>query len=301
MHHTDMIKFIREVFPEKFNLGDDSLLYHYTTADVFDKLVEEGGELYCTHYMDLNDKVEFWKGFKYFSDYLVRKYGNEPKEEILELQTAMKSLKDVWRKLHKLYVDAPWIMSFTTERDSLSQWRSYTDHTNGGVSVGFEKNGLENVLQECREKNGAGWDVVLFPCIYYGSGVDERLDRLIDLLLERIDTNLSLWPEELNRTIYLLSSIIKDASFEMEHEWRLVIQATDKVALKGAQVIGGKARLPLGIGMKGERRVGGLMKEVLLSPHGNKNRLWHSVTLPKYSCDGLSYKLHSSSLSYNGK
>ena len=99
----------------------------------------------------------------------------------------------------------------------------------------------------------------------------------------------------------MLASIIKDASFEKEHEWRLVIQATDDVALKGAQVIGGKARLPLGIGVKDKRRVGSLMKEVLISPHGNKNRLWHSVMLPKYACTSLTYKVHSSDLPYNAK
>ena len=100
MHHTDMIKFIREVFPEKFNLGDDSLLYHYTTADVFDKLVEEGGELYCTHYMDLNDNVEFWKGFNYFKDCIERKLAKELPNQVSEFKCAIKKLEVKLRQLH---------------------------------------------------------------------------------------------------------------------------------------------------------------------------------------------------------
>ena len=299
MTMEDFYNALKKIFPRKFPRKGDRTLYHYTTADTFDKLVDEGGELYCTHYMDLNDDAEFWKGFDYFRDWQKKHTAQESKEKAIECDRYFSQLKTELKKVHKLYIDATWIMSFSTEKDSLSQWRSYTDRTNGGVAVGFSKNELENEINKCRNENG--FDVALLPCIYYDSGIDKRLDRLIDLLLESIDKNKTNWHEELARAIYLFSSIVKDGSFRLEHEWRIIIQATNIEALKGAKVIGGKVRLPLGVGVNGERRVGMLMKEVLLSPHGNKNRLLHSVVLPKYSCDKLSYNVHSSKLPYNGK
>lgn len=301
MTMQDFYNTFKEIFPEKFKLEDGSLLYHYTTIDTFDKLVDEGGELYCTHYMDLNDDVEFWKGFRYFADRLERKCEADSEGHLLELKGVLGELADAWKRLHKLYMDAHWVMSFATERDSLSQWRFYTDRINGGVAIGFDRNELENELQKCREKNIDGYNVILMPCIYCGSGIDEHLDRLVDRLCDNIDTKQQLWHEDLARAMQFFSSLIKDNSFKSEHEWRIIIQASNIKALKGAKDIGGKVRLPLGIGVSGERRVGMLMKEVLLSPHGDKSRFLRSVVLPKYSCDKLSYEVRSSQLPYNGK
>lgn len=291
---------LKEIYPEKFGLKEDCLLYHYTTIDTFDKLVEEGGELYCTHYMDLNDDVEFWKGFGYFEGWVSRKCKSDLGTQLPEIMDVFGKLKSVWKRMHKLYVDATWVMSFTTEKDSLSQWRFYTDRTNGGVAIGFGKKVLEEELQKCSGKDIDGISVMLMPCIYYASGVDARLDAVLERVIEKIDIKSPSGYEELARIIQLFSSIIKDSSFESEHEWRIIIQASNVDALKGAKVVGGKARLPLGVGVCGEHRVGMLMKEILLSPHGDKNRLLHSVLLPKYSFPDLRYVVRSSSLPYNG-
>ncbi len=117
--------------------------------------------------MDLNDDAEFRKGFAYFKQYCDRKYHDEK---------IAKMLMSYWttvRKLQMLYANTPWIMSFSTERDSLSQWRAYTDRKRGGVAIGFDKAKLEDAILERSKKASNGFSICLLPCIYYDSGIDE--------------------------------------------------------------------------------------------------------------------------------
>ena len=295
MTMEDFYNALKEIFPEKFKLDDGSLFYHYTTIDTFDKLVDEGGELYCTHYMDLNDDVEFWKGFGYFEKYLLeRKFSDAGEEHIGE---HLRKLKTTWQALHKLHTDVPWIMSFTTEKDSLSQWRAYTDRARGGIAIGFSKEDLECEIRKCYDENMSNKSVMLLPCIYQGTDVNERLDELLGQLIGGEPSQL-VQNEGLLRILF---SIIKDRSFESEHEWRIVVHTADNASLAGVKIIGNKARIPIGIGAQGAYNIRSLVREVIISPHGDKNRLWHSVLIPLYSSPPLKCKRESSGLTYNGK
>lgn len=301
-----LVAYIRELSGES-NESMPSALYHYTTAEVLDKLLAEDGDLRCTFFRDLNDSAEFWTGFDYFANYCKR---NGSADDCDNCEKVFCNLKEKWGKLQGLYVEAPWVASFSTERDSLYQWVAYTDRQKGGVAIGFDKAKLEIAIQEssrCHNRKA-----ILLPCFYVkmrkkndtrpdAEFVDKKLDDLIKFLLDKIDRDNPNYHQELETAILIFSSIVKDIVFSAEHEWRIVVLTTDFASCEGAEVIAGKARLPLGICEEGKRKVGELISEIHMSPHGDQNRLLHSAMLPKFSAPSLKYKIRRSDLPYKGE
>lgn len=274
------------------NMLNPSVLYHYTTIETFEKLVSKDADLLCTHYMDLNDDVEFKKGYFYFRDHC----GNEELKELLDKYWI------VLRKLQRVHSDSTWIMSFSTERDSLSQWRAYTDRQRGGVAIGFCKTALEAAVSERNSKSHDGFSVALLPCLYYDSGDDKRLDGLMAFLFKNLpDGSSPTYDKELKAAIHLFASIVKDKSFEQEKEWRLIVQTEDTKDCEGARVIADKARIPVGFTNDSDFRIGEMMQEVILSPHGNSRRLMHGVWLSKNLSKKLKYKTPTSKLPFVGR
>ena len=252
----------------------------------------------------MNDSAEFWTGFDYFANYCRRNGADDDCEKVFC------NLKEKWSKLQGLYVEAPWVASFSTERDSLYQWVAYTDRQKGGAAIGFDKAKLEIAIQEASGRYNR--KAMLLPCFYVkrrkkndnrpdAEFVDKKLDNLIKFLLDKIDRDNPNYHQELETAILIFSSIVKDIAFSAEHEWRIVILTIDIASCKGAEVIAGKARLPLGIGEEEKRKVGELISEIRMSPHGDRNRLLHSAMLPKFSDPSLKYKIRRSDLPYKGE
>ena len=303
MDIESLVRHIRKVAGESED-SQPSTLYHYTTIEVLDKLLEEGnGDLRCTYFRDLNDSAEFKAGYEYFADYCKRHDFGGDGEKVL------RDLQGIWHKLQTLYLEAPWVMSFSTERDSLYQWVAYTDRQKGGVAIGFDRIRLENAVKKSAERNGL--EVMLLPCLYVDRGkkkktdsdvaVIDKLDDLISFFIEKIDEKSPDWVQELGTAILIFSSIVKDKAFCAEHEWRLVVITRDRLSCKDAEVIAGKARLPLGLREAGKRKVGELVSEIQRSPHGDQKRLMHSILFPKCSDANLTYKIAYSDLPYKGE
>ena len=198
-----------------------SVLYHYTTAEVLDKVLAEKGDLRCTYFRDLNDSAEFWTGYDYFVNYCKRKDIGDEGVKVLC------SLKDKWNKLQELYVEAPWVISFSTEKDSLYQWVAYTDKKKGGVAIGFDRAKLEDAIIKSAECHNRA--VMLLPCFYVRRRkkndtrpdtefVNEKLDDLIEFFLEKIAVDATTWLQNLETAILIFSSIVKDDTFDAEHE-----------------------------------------------------------------------------------
>ena len=303
MDSESLVAYIRELSGETKDSPTNTLC-HYTTADVLDKLLAENGDLRCTFFCDLNDSAEFWAGFDYFANCCKRNGAGDDCERVFC------NLKEKWSNLQGLYVEAPWVLSFSTEKDSLYQWVAYTDRQKGGVAIGFDKAKLEIAIQEASGRYNR--KAMLLPCFYVkrrkkndnrpdAEFVDKKLDNLIKFLLDKIDRDNPNYHQELETAILIFSSIVKDIAFSAEHEWRIVVLTTDFASCKGAEVIAGKARLPLGICEEGKRKVGELISEIRMSPHGNQNRLLHSAMLPKFSAPSLKYKIRRSDLPYKGE
>jgi hypothetical protein len=113
-----------EVLP--IPVGEPEVVYHYTTVETMMKIVSTR-KIWATNISYLNDSSE--------GEHYLRMVRNC----LPDLLAQYKLEKTVFSKLDptvKLIEDRPFIASFSTEGDSLPQWRSYCPQGNG-VAIGF--------------------------------------------------------------------------------------------------------------------------------------------------------------------
>ena len=262
----------------KDNEKSPTLLYHYTAKDVLPYFLDCRADLHLTHYGSLNDNNEFIEGLNYMLDAVV-------KSKVWTVAVANK-FKARIKRIASGKVDAllsPWIMSFTTESDSLYQWISYTgDH--GGYAIGFDCEALAKLVDNRRKelnqrgkskyfKSGEA-NLWLAPCHYGKKEAQKVLAEYIDNRRKYLE-EYAKKPEGYNAklaevTFAFYASFVKHESFSNEREWRLVYTPFDN-NWNNVNVIGGKPRIASDIGHGCE--IPKLIKEIKCSPHGDQRVL----------------------------
>jgi hypothetical protein len=136
------------------------------------------------------------------------------------------------------------LISLSEEGDLLSQWRAYAPHN--GYSIGFNANELKK-LPSCQSKDATPEflvkreaDYKLLPCVYkkkeeqtlYASEVIDKTIKFVERNIQEFITDTaSIRPlkttaydlsARLSNAVIFFSSILKEASFAEEKEWRLV-------------------------------------------------------------------------------
>ena len=322
-----MFDFLCGKMPEYFD--DKAILYHYTSVDVLNKFLEDEGDFYCTHFGLLNDSSEMMMGLSIVESYLRKKFKWSEKTCVW------------FRENYNLLVRSgkvvvPWVMSFSRARDSLNQWNMYTNRETGGVAVGFKMGLLWSELGRtpgCYSKatlkaNGEKGDIQdkafelkLLPCLYAESDAILIEELFKEFLLPHestfrrigeVTTSKEIDPVNFTEAIFSIlevSSIVKHEAFKNEQEIRLVLLPMTK-SLVDCELVGGKLRWKTyvcktrkeGDGMKSTRKaLRGMIKEVMISPHGDTDMLWTTVRglLDKYEMDWC--ELKRSALPYNGR
>ena len=94
-------------------------VFHYTSVDVFKKLIAPDGDLLLTRFDELNDDSEFEYGWQVVLNKLEWCSG------ISKLKLRL-FVREMSIRRHE-GARVPWIMSFSEAPDSLSQWSMYTD------------------------------------------------------------------------------------------------------------------------------------------------------------------------------
>lgn len=292
-------KFLNNHFPDKY--WNAETLFHYTTLDGLDKITAPAADLYCTNFHALNDNGEFRIGFKYAFDYL-KQHNILPPDKLKDVNTAT-AISD------SQYLLTPWIMSFSTEHDSLYQWGIYTPKANGGYAIGFDRNQFEKSIANMGSQPTPKYlkhSISLLPCIYLPKET-EYADQLLYFMFgeyrrkvfkhEPSDDLHEL--SQILRLILLFASIVKHDSFEPEKEFRLIIQATDPSALANCVFFGGKPRLPSMINRE-INPISKAIKKIIISPHGDIGLLHTTASIMKIS-RGINCEITISKSSYNGR
>ncbi|MDA3895437.1 MAG: DUF2971 domain-containing protein [Desulfobacteraceae bacterium] len=112
---------IYDMFLRKHDLDKSfpPFLYHYTNGDALINIFENN-EFWLTHVEYLNDKKEYSEGVDFILNIVDRRI-DEPGADLL------KEFKNTYLNDH--WFDKPLnvgILSFSTKKDRLSQWRGYT-------------------------------------------------------------------------------------------------------------------------------------------------------------------------------
>jgi hypothetical protein len=182
---------LREPVPQR--------LYHYTTLDALVPIVGYG-KLWCSNVKYSNDPSEIALGHRLIAS-VTRETLNEPDSEALDFVV----------KQFDYFVAA-----FSTEPDSLPQWRSYSRNGHG-IALGFDTFGLARATK------------LLVDRVEYDPKCQEDLIRSVVELYDRYIKSHPADSEIAKRSaagpyafaLIRLAGIFKDAAYKGENEYRL--------------------------------------------------------------------------------
>jgi hypothetical protein len=222
----DISKFIGAPVPD--------ILYHYTNLDGLLGIINNE-ELWFSDMYFLNDKSEYELGLNIVIEEL------EAKKEGFKILKSTRIFIDALEQAINFIKDrdSPYILSLTTNKDLLSQWRAYTD--NGiGVNIGLSKDFFKEAklqVYKCIYEPKIQREFIrfiimdaifMFVGAYSSMGLDKRKEE--ELTEDDLSEAISIAGRHfIDRTI-LACSLIKDISFIEEQEWRaLFINRTEKI------------------------------------------------------------------------
>jgi hypothetical protein len=221
---------------------EPKVVYHYTSADTLLKIVENE-RIWASNIGYLNDVMER----QHCIDMLQKRL-----PVFLESQQTPYSieLEESVSKLTASGYDAPYVASFSVDRDSLPLWRSYCPNGNG-VSIGFRVSALRNCTftrpprgLKSTGSNGKGIETPPFkstlePVEYVRQDDWEKIDSYLLKSLQDLEEwhtyNEELDPEEQNSypdemvletSLSHRASLVKHSAFEAEREYRLFAPPT---------------------------------------------------------------------------
>ncbi len=273
LNSMDVQSFLIDHLSMSDGTAPGSCVYHYTTADVLERFLADDGDFLCTHCRSLNDGGEFLLGAGHFVDYMKdRKWNQDLMARVIQQISGFAQYD----------LSMPWIFSFSWYNDSLSQWASYTDRIDGGYAIGFSVSKLIQLVMARTDKANAdnNYPVSTFylPCVYVGiDDVFAEFDKFFHEHMISGDVNSAQIDDHLVTEVMckalMVAAVVKDRSFFMEGESRLVISANSEEAYKRIKSIGGRARMPTFV----KEDVGPLRDmicSVIISPHGKRDSLF---------------------------
>lgn len=262
-------QFVKEHFQALFPTKNDDgmrLVYHYTTLDTLRVITQNNADFLCTYCAAMNDKAEFSTGLRVLENHI-------NKNPELAAGLTIKNIKDL--AMNSLF--APWSMSFSTNGDSLNQWIAYTDEYEGGAAIGFD---IDDLYARINQKKKDKLIVYLAPCLYERTH-EKEISALFAFLFGEYKQHLcsiarKQQPAKPEGTIqqyvsfwaaFIFASIVKDESFSLEHEWRLVVHPLDHEIVRNCSFIGGKPRISSGLYGR-DYLLADSIRRIVCSPHG---------------------------------
>ena len=274
---ADNIVFMADVMNElRPTLGDE--LFHYVSLDKSKYILEAGGDIYCGHSNFMNDKLESWQGCLTFLKYLKRILSEEPYRV---LETNLRENSAVAKLTTSGYsYFMPYVMCVMPEKDSVYQWRNYTDREKGGYCFGFNLSTLRAMIKQRNERFNTYSTIYLAPCFYIGEDdtlIDDFMSAFIEVFakkdLEKIETNLYTDVGEkavidIIGAVMTLAPLFKDKKWKREKERRLILKKSPVLVKQTYERshLSDVCEHPFN-----------LMSSITISPHGNQAELLHNL------------------------
>ncbi len=268
-----MIDVIRELRP----ITCDEL-FHYVSIYKAQYLLKPDADFFCGHCNFMNDKLESWLGILLFLKYLKPKLTDNAYHVLAYNLRENSSRARLSTSGYSYFM--PYVMCFTPEKDSIYQWRHYTDQKKGGYCFGFDVAKLKDAIHTRQSRFNRLSGLYLVPCFYTGED-DKLIDKVMANFIEYVAKediehfqNYLLTGYELPclsrimGAIFTLAPLFKDRKWKRERECRLI--------LKKSPVIIGEAYAQSYL-----RDVCGhpfnLMESLTISPHGNNAELRYNL------------------------
>lgn len=268
-----------------------SAFFHYCRRGTLEKLFSPHAEIYCTHTAKLNDDREIVEGCELFLSFLHDK--KEFPDHVIEMlrQNIQANIDRFDPKGQGISNVMPWTFSVSEANDSPFQWKHYTDSQHGGYMLAISRDKLETAIAALNKANASSLlsqsqrtILVFLPCLYIGvhdSVIAEAFESAyVDMQSSfekiRLSSEWSKAPSQdginVLTAIFFIAAIIKRNRFRHEHEWRIILNATEEVK-KGVEETVGKPCLKTYISTGLNGRLNELFVQVMCSPHGNTREL----------------------------
>ena len=253
---------IYEILENRSFIQDIDIVYHYTTLDSLYKILISKS-FHCCHRSFTNDYSEFEYGINMLDNSINRLTNNS--EDVAPLGEMFSKIKNP--KFVKAFIG-----SFTTLKDSLSQWRSYAANATG-IAVGFDVKKLANYC----EKNE-----LFFGSVFYSDDSDKLFVKLMKKLSPLFNEMINNGKEEDIHNGYAIffsyilgmASFIKHNGYKEESEIRIISGNSSSLYHKfhrGLYVP--FAQLDL------SKEITDLIKEIWVGPAANQELVRRSVDL----------------------
>ena len=255
--------------------GDE--VFHYVSMDKSKYMLNPQGDIFCGHSNFMNDTLESWTGCLEFLKYLKKNLSPEP-YSVLEYNLRENSAQaKLTTKGYSYFM--PYVWCVMPERDSVYQWRNYTDKQKGGYCFGFNLNLLQKTI-ECRNaRYGMFSSIFMAPCFYIGKD-DDLIDAFMTAFIGEVADDLKNIQDNFQTgkdvqsicnvigAIFTLAPLFKDKKWHREQEYRLILK-----------------KAPVLIGQSYERshlsdiceHPYNLMSSITISPHGDRSELIHNL------------------------
>ena len=164
---------------DELNKSED-IVWHYTTIDTTLKILKNKN-MRATYYTGLNDRLDIKYGFTIASQILKK----------MNLQDAMfKDLESIFQKILNAQDPQLWyLICFSHDGDSISQWQGYTDLQYGGCAIGFNKIELEKLFTDTGDKPEVKTFSPLcsIECLYDSQEIQCKLNSVISQNKNELD------------------------------------------------------------------------------------------------------------------
>jgi hypothetical protein len=197
-------------------------LYHYTTKEAFLGILQKK-QIWASHIAFQNDRSEHKYAFELFKNELQKEKKKNRSFENFTLLESNKFLEKYWNA--EIYT-----VSFSADKDILSQWRAYANSM-PGFCISF----APNVVKERMKSNM--YEYNLSECVYKKSDQEKRIKEIIyRRLKEKTVENLQEVQINTIREVASIAPILKNEKFIEEQEWRLVITNVKDKSIKKERV-----------------------------------------------------------------
>lgn len=282
----------------------ETTVYHYTSLAVLNEMCKDNGDFFATHFMSLNDTREFFLGVQIALEQLAN-CPTLPVKIRDNYPSFQSDARDniVW--LLRKEILSPWIVSFSKDPDSLSQWVAYTDRIQGGVAVGFDLRILQAAAKEAQARvlPPARISFHMTRCRYTDeSDLPDRIIRFFKSVTTRPGFGRLTTMEQKRRlvaAVFLCAASIKHKSFSQEKEFRLVLLPSSSEVFRRYRFLGGKPRIKTDLFMGGNH-LAQAISSIVISPQGDHRKLVTTVNLLRRQ-HNLKFPVFFSTSSYNGQ
>jgi hypothetical protein len=269
------------------------VLYHYTSLKVLEKITRNG-EIWASDIEFLNDSDEYVHAKEFIKHELeTRVAKNEKLRSIVHSYVGQ-----IYHELDHLDL---YVASFSTDGDSLPQWRGYCPNGQG-VAIGFLPGALTSGGLDLAEGENQSIDRKLLKCVYTSKEkiklLDAHLNHFLKLVTEHFGTD-SLEPGRfLGDLTEACCPFFKNESFREEMEWRLSVRCMYRDVPRREFHIGRSTVVPhLRIDLRKNHRLD-FIKELVIGPTPNKGLAFMGVKTLLNRRDLSSVAVRNSNIPY---